>query len=69
MACVNALRFYAIALFVVGVVAKLAGVGVLALLCYAIAGLSMAWSFWCLYKVVGPEREFKRRTATDDGGW
>lgn len=60
MACVNALRLYAIVLFVVGTLAKLGHVGVLASALYVLAGAAMIWSFWCLYTVVGPEREFKR---------
>jgi uncharacterized membrane protein YuzA (DUF378 family) len=60
MACVNALRIYAIGLFALGVVARLAGVGALALALYGLAAAAMAWSFWCLYTVAGPEREFKR---------
>jgi hypothetical protein len=63
MACVNALRLYALGLFVLGTVAKLAAVSPLAYLCYGLAAVSMAWSFWCLFTVVGPEREHKRRTA------
>ena len=60
MACVNALRIYAIAFFAVGVIARIAGVPALALALYGLAAAAMAWSFWCLYTVVGPEREFKR---------
>ena len=60
MACVNALRIYAIALFAVGVLARIAGVTPLALALYGLAAVTMAWSFWCLYTVVAPEREFKR---------
>ncbi len=60
MACVNALRLYAIVLFVLGTIAKLASVSVLAYVFYGLATAAMAWSFWCLYTVVGPEREFRR---------
>ena len=60
MACVNALRIYAVALFAVGMLTKLAGVGALTYLAFALAGACMVWSFWCLYTVVGPEREFRR---------
>jgi hypothetical protein len=60
MACVNALRIYAIVLFALGIVARIAGVGMLALSLYGVAVVAMVWSFWCLYTVAGPEREFKR---------
>ena len=60
MACVNALRLYAIGLFVLGTIAKLAAVEVLAFGFYGVAGAAMLWSFWCLFTVVGPEREFRR---------
>lgn len=60
MACVNALRIYAVCLFVLGVIARTAGVRVLALVLYGVAAAAMAWSFWCLYTVAGPEREHKR---------
>jgi hypothetical protein len=67
MACVNALRIYAIAFFVTGVIARIAGVAPLALALYVLAGAAMAWSFWCLYTVVGPEREFKRERESESG--
>ncbi len=60
MACVNALRFYAVGLFVLGVLARVAGVQALALVFYGVAVVAMAWSFWCLYTVAGPERAHKR---------
>jgi hypothetical protein len=63
MACVNALRIYAVGLFVLGMIGRLAGVTPLGYLCLALAVACMAWSFWCLYTVVGPEREFKRLHA------
>jgi fatty acid desaturase len=66
MACVNALRIYAILLFVLGVAARLAGVTPLALLFYGVAVVAMVWSFWCLYTVAGPEREFKREHEDDE---
>jgi len=59
MACVNALRIYAIVLFALGIAARVAGVATLALALYAIAVAAMAWSFWCLYTVAAPERAFK----------
>jgi hypothetical protein len=65
MACVNALRLYAIVLFVLGTVAKLASVAVLAYGFYGLAAAAMAWSFWCLYTVVGPEREFRRASGLE----
>jgi hypothetical protein len=65
MACVNALRLYAIGLFVLGSIAKLASVGVLASGFYGLATVAMAWSFWCLYTVVGPEREFRRASRLE----
>ncbi len=67
MACVNALRIYAIALFALGVVAKLGHLGALAYPCFALAAACMAWSFWCLFTVVGPEREFKRAHTAGPG--
>jgi hypothetical protein len=67
MACVNALRTYAIVLFVLGTVGRLVGAGVLSDVFYVLAMAAMAWSFWCLYTVVGPEREFKRRRSADHG--
>jgi hypothetical protein len=67
MACVNALRIYAIALFALGVIARVGGVAVLAVALYVLAVAAMAWSFWCLYTVVGPEREFKRERASETG--
>jgi hypothetical protein len=65
MACVNALRIYAIGLFVLGVIARLAGVPLLAIAFYLFAVGAMGWSFWCLYTVVGPEREFKSGLEQD----
>ena len=67
MACVNALRVYAVCLFVLGVLARTAGVRMLALAFYAVAVVAMAWSFWCLYTVVGPERAHKRSREGDEG--
>lgn len=60
MACVNATRLYALALFVLGCLAELGRLPVLAYGLLGLAAAFMAWSFWCLYTVVGPEREFKR---------
>jgi hypothetical protein len=60
MACVNALRIYAILLFVAAIAARVAGVEPLALALYAVAAAAMVWSFWCLYTVMGPEREHRR---------
>ncbi len=68
MACVNALRIYAIGLFALGVIARVGGVPALALVFYAFAVGAMVWSFWCLYTVVGPEREFKRELEHDGEG-
>jgi hypothetical protein len=65
MTCVNALRLYAIGLFLAGTVAKVASAGGLADGCYGLAAAAMAWSFWCLYTVVGPEREFRRAARLD----
>jgi hypothetical protein len=65
MACVNALRIYAVVLFVLGTAGRIAGVDAIGYLFYAVAIAAMAWSFWCLYTVVGPEREFKRRAPAD----
>jgi uncharacterized membrane protein YphA (DoxX/SURF4 family) len=63
MACVNALRIYAVVLFVLGMIVRLAGAGPVAYVCFALATACMGWSFWCLYTVIGPEREFKRLHA------
>ena len=63
MACVNALRIYAIVLFVLGTLGRIVHVTPIAYVCFAVAAACMAWSFWCLYTVVGPEREFKRLQA------
>ncbi len=67
MACVNALRLYAVALFMLGLVVKVAGLTPLAYPCFALAAAAMGWSFWCLYTVVGPEREFKRAHRSGAG--
>lgn len=67
MTCVNALRIYAVLLFVAGSVCKIAQVVPAADGLYAIAGACMLWSFWCLYTVVGPEREFRRRRTAGPG--
>lgn len=67
MACVNALRLYAIMFFVIGAVAKIGRVSVLAYGAYGLAALCMAWSFWCLYTAAGPEREFKRKSKSSGG--
>jgi hypothetical protein len=67
MACVNALRIYAVCLFVLGVLARAAGAGPGALVLYGLAAAAMIWSSWCLYTVVGPEREFKRERASETG--
>ncbi len=63
MACVNALRIYAIVLFVAGTLVRFVGVTPLGYPLLALAAGSMTWSFWGLYKVAGPEREFKRARA------
>ena len=44
----------------------MAGVRVLALALYGVAAAAMAWSFWCLYTVAGPEREHKRSREGDE---
>ena len=67
MACVNALRIYAAALFTLGVLARLAGASGLALGLYGLATAAMAWSFWCLYTVARPEREFKHSLEEGSG--
>lgn len=65
MACVNALRLYAVVLFVAGSAVKLAHVSAPATALYALAAACMAWSFWCLYTVVAPERAFKRGASVE----
>jgi uncharacterized membrane protein YuzA (DUF378 family) len=65
MACVNALRIYAVGLFVLGMIGRLAGVVPVAYVCFTLAGACMVWSFWCLFTVLGPEREFKRLHTGD----
>ncbi|MHB8532258.1 MAG: hypothetical protein ACYDC2_06030 [Solirubrobacteraceae bacterium] len=60
MACVNALRLYAIVLFVLGTVVKLAHAAPAGTALYVLAAASMAWSFWCLYTVLEPERAFRK---------
>ncbi|HMG97721.1 MAG TPA: DUF3040 domain-containing protein [Gaiellales bacterium] len=60
MACVNTLRAYAMALFVLGLVGELVGSRALAYPFMALAALSVLWSCWCLYTAVGPERAYKR---------
>lgn len=60
MACVNATRLYALGLFALGALAEIARLLPLAYALLGLAGACMAWSFWCLYTVVGPEREFRR---------
>ena len=64
MACVNALRIYAIGLFALGTIARIAGVTPLAELGFVLACAAMAWSFWCLFTVARPEREHKRLGAS-----
>ena len=64
MACVNALRVYAIVLFALGAAGRLAHVEPLAYLFFALAAAAMAWSVWCLFTVVRPEREHKRLRAS-----
>ena len=69
MACVNALRIYAIC----AVRARRARPRSRAWrrwrsVFFGLAGACMAWSFWCLYTVVGPEREFKRRHSDGPRG-
>lgn len=63
MACVNALRLYAIGFLVLGLLSQLVGLLPVSYLFYALAGACMAWSFWCLATTVGPEREHKRMQA------
>jgi hypothetical protein len=65
MACVNALRLYAIALFVVGLLGELVRSRALTYPFMALAALCVLWSCWCLYTVVGPERAYKREHARD----
>jgi hypothetical protein len=67
MGCVNALRIYAVVLFVLGVLARVAGAQAPALVFYGVAVAAMAWSFWCLYTVVGPERAHKRSREGEEG--
>lgn len=67
MACVNALRLYAVVLFVLGTLVRLAHVGPLAVVLYALAVACMAWSFWCLYTVIGPERAYKKSAGAEHG--
>jgi hypothetical protein len=67
MACVNALRLYAIGLFLAGTLARIAAVTPLAYGFYGLAAAAMAWSFWCLFTVVAPEREHRRATRLDRG--
>jgi fatty acid desaturase len=62
MACVNALRGYAIVLFLVGMAGELVSAPALTYPTMALATLCMVWSFWCLYTVVGPERAHTRET-------
>lgn len=65
MACVNALRLYAIGLFLLGTALKLAHATAPATAVYVLAAACMAWSFWCLYTVVGPERAHRAGTAAE----
>jgi len=65
MACVNALRMYAIGLFVLGLVGELVRSRTLAYPCMTLATLCVLWSCWCLYTAVGPERAHKREHARD----
>jgi len=65
MTCVNALRLYAIGLFVLGTCAKIAAVEFLAYGLYGLAAAAMVWSLWCLYTVVGPEREYRRAVGLE----
>jgi len=64
MACVNALRVYAIGLFAIGTIFRIAGLGAPALLFFVVACGAMGWSFWCLFTVVRPEREHKQLRAS-----
>ena len=64
MACVNALRIYALVLFVLGSLGRLAHIVPVAYAGFVLAGACMVWSFWCLYTVVGPEREHRRLRAS-----
>lgn len=63
MACVNALRLYAVASMLAGMALQVARLQSVSLVFYGLAGASMAWSFWCLATTVGPEREHKRMQA------
>jgi hypothetical protein len=65
MACVNALRLYAIGLFLLGTLLKLAHAAAPATALYVLAAVCMAWSFWCLFTVVGPERAHRRGAAAE----
>jgi len=65
MSCVNALRLYAIGFFLLGTVVKVAALEGLAYGLYGLAAAAMAWSFWCLFTVVGPEREHRRASRLE----
>ncbi len=65
MACVNALRLYAVVLFVFGTVVKLAHATAPATALYALAAACMVWSFWCLYTVLAPERAFRQGASVE----
>jgi hypothetical protein len=75
MACVNALRGYAICFFLLGLVGELLRSSLVTYPLMAIAMACMFWSFWCLYTAVGPERDYKRaneakrKDAQDPAGW
>lgn len=68
MACVNALRGYAICFFLLGLVGELIRSRAVTYPLMALAGLCMVWSFWCLYTVVGPERAYKREQGGPSSG-
>jgi hypothetical protein len=65
MACVNALRGYAVTFFLLGLVGELAHSRLLTYPLMALAFGCMVWSFWCLYTMVGPERAYRRAHAAE----
>ena len=68
IACVNALRVYAFALFVLGCCLRLVSLTVLADVFYVLATLTIGWSLWALYTAYMAEREFKRAQDADRAG-
>jgi hypothetical protein len=60
IACSNALRLYAIALWLPAITGQLAKIDQVAYVFYGLVGVCVAWGVVCLLQSLKPGREYKR---------